>query len=229
VVIVNELPAVPQSFFGNRSEQAYAVQAHLATLGMNPGAVDGFWGPRSQAAYDSYMRSKQAIGQTSQRVLLSSMEAIAIFGTPGIEVESQLTSIKPAYHMVLDWAPDIAVRSIRVHRKLAELLSTALHRIRAAYTDGQLDGLGLRRFAGVYNHRKVTSGTVWSKHAFGIAIDLFPAGNSYSTEWESAHFSRSEYDALHLAFEDQGFINLGKVIHKDAMHFEITRRTAMAL
>jgi len=230
----DRLPVVAHTFFGDRSERAYAIQAHLATLGFDPGTIDGMWGARSQAAFDAYSRSvKQARSASSAPVshdpkLLSTMQAVNLFGLPGGGVQKRLVYVDLPYAMHLEWQPATVVRRIQVHELVANRMLRALEGIRDAYSATQIVTLGLDQFSGVYNHRKVTGGTTWSKHAFGIAIDLLASRNGYSTPWAKAAFARPEYDALHAAFEAQGFVNIGKVIGKDAMHFEITSDGAYA-
>ena len=63
-------------------------------------------------------------------------------------------------------------------------------------------------------------GSAWSKHSWGIAIDLDPARNTLKTTYSKSQFAKPEYKQLHEIFEKHGFLNYGKVKNYDAMHFE---------
>ena len=87
----------------------------------------------------------------------------------------------------------------------------------------KIQELGIDLFGGIYNCRPMRGGTKFSKHAWGIAIDLDPARNGLKTTFKKAQFSKPEYDKLHEIFEKHGFINLGKTRGYDAMHWEINQ------
>ena len=63
-------------------------------------------------------------------------------------------------------------------------------------------------------------GSDYSRHSWGIAIDLDPERNQLKTPYLKSNFSKQEYKKLHEIFEKHGFINLGKQKGYDAMHFE---------
>lgn len=226
------IPALPTKFFGNRDGDVYAIQARLSDLGFSPGRIDGLWGARTQAAFDAFKMQNNSRAakvsklEKSSRTLLTAREAISIFGEPGASMDAGLVAFTPPYEMRLEWDPSVKLRVIRAHPLIAKQLELALLGIKLSYSAEDLTRLGLRNFSGTYSHRKVTGGIIWSKHAFGIAIDLFAAENAYSTPYKESAFARKEYTAVHEAFALQGFINLGKVIGRDTMHFEITRNAA---
>ena len=92
------------------------------------------------------------------------------------------------------------------------------------YGLSELQKLGIDIFGGCVNVRHMRgSKTKWSRHAFGIAIDLDPARNGLKTNWANSQFSKPEYEPMHHIFEKYGFENYGKVLNKDAMHFELCR------
>jgi peptidoglycan hydrolase-like protein with peptidoglycan-binding domain len=45
-------------FYGNRGDDVSQLQSYLVSQGFNPGRIDGIWGPRTQAAYNSWAQSR---------------------------------------------------------------------------------------------------------------------------------------------------------------------------
>lgn len=106
---------------------------------------------------------------------------LRFYGTPGPDVERQLVNVIPPFQMYYDGKP---VRAIRFHRKAADALRAALNEIWEHYGRDQskIDALGISKYAGAYNPRKVRgSATKWSNHAYGAAIDLNAAENGFGT------------------------------------------------
>ncbi|EAQ34065.1 hypothetical protein NB311A_06688 [Nitrobacter sp. Nb-311A] len=104
-------------------------------------------------------------------------DLLAFYGTPGPDVERQLVNVVPPFQMYYDGKP---ISRIRFHRKAAGALKAALDEIWEYYGRDQrrIDALGISKYAGTYNPRKVRgSATKWSNHAYGAAIDLNAAEN----------------------------------------------------
>lgn len=104
---------------------------------------------------------------------------LAFYGTPGPDVERQLVPVVPPFQMYYDGKP---IKSIRFHRKAAPALAAALKEIWEHYGRDQrkIDALGISKYAGAYNPRKVRgSATKWSNHAYGAAIDLNAEENGF--------------------------------------------------
>ncbi|ABE63159.1 conserved hypothetical protein [Nitrobacter hamburgensis X14] len=106
-------------------------------------------------------------------------DLLAFYGTPGPDVERQLVNVVPPFQMYYDGKP---VARIRFHRKAAAALTAALNDIWEHYGSDQrkIDALGISKYAGAYNPRKVRgSATKWSNHAYGAAIDLNAEENGF--------------------------------------------------
>jgi hypothetical protein len=67
------------------------------------------------------------------------------------------------------------------------------------------------------------SKTRWSRHAFGIAIDLDPARNGLKVKKPLAQFSKPEYKAMIDIFYANDFISYGIEKDFDWMHFELAK------
>ena len=89
------------------------------------------------------------------------------------------------------------------------------------YGLAKIQELGIDLFGGCFNFRSMRGGSDYSRHSWGIAIDLDPERNQLKETSRTARFARPEYDKLHEIFEKYGFENMGKVKGYDWMHFQI--------
>lgn len=142
----------------------------------------------------------------------------SIFGKPGDE--SNLRSITPAYTLYYDSNP---VRTIRVHKLIAEPVEQALKEVLAHYGTSEIQRLGLDIYGGSYNYRSTTSGSSLSMHAWGIALDFAPQTNAYSTHAPQATLSHPDCLAWWQIWEAQGATSLGRERDIDWMHLQFAR------
>lgn len=219
-----------------------AAQLVLLFTGNEPGGIDGLWGHNSQNAFNNWL-SMQSSGTPIEvpRYKVDpppvikygfprQAECPTYYGTPGLPgtsydkaMQARLTKIKLPFTFRLDYDLSQPVTSIRVHQKCAESAEQAYDRIFQHYGKDKMVALGLDRFAGSYNPRKMRGGSNWSMHAFGCAIDTYAEPNGLMDRKPKALFSRPEYDAWFNIWQEFGWVPLGRAIDRDYMHVQAAR------
>lgn len=153
--------------------------------------------------------------------MLTDIQIIQKYGQPG-DV-SNFTVIQLPYPMRIAWDTKVTVNKMQCHKLAAEPFKAVFSDLLAHYGLAELQRLEIDLFGGCVNVRlQRGSKSKWSRHAWGIAIDLSPAKNGLKTKWPQSQFAKPEYAEMHRIFERHGFINYGKVRGFDAMHFELS-------
>lgn len=150
--------------------------------------------------------------------MLTTAQITAKYGQPG---SSNLIQMSLPYPMRIAWDINTKVNSIQVHKLVAPKLKAVFDELLAAYGLAKLQQLGIDLFGGCYNYRKQRGGSDWSRHAWGIAIDLDPARNQLKQTDKTAQFAKPEYKKMIEIFYKHGFKGLGPEKNYDWMHFEI--------
>ena len=152
--------------------------------------------------------------------MLTDAQIIAKYGQPGDP--DNLTVIQLPYPMKIAWDLAKTVNRIQCHAKIAGALLEVFHELLASYGLAELQRLGIDLFGGCVNVRlQRGSKTKWSRHSWGIAIDLDPVRNKLKESAKTARFARPEYKAMNDIFYKHGFVGLGREQNRDFMHFEI--------
>lgn len=154
--------------------------------------------------------------------MLTDQQIIAKYGQPGDP--HQLTVLTLPYPMRIAWDKKTSITKIQCHKLIANDLKAVFEDLLAHYGLPKLQELGIDLFGGCLNVRlQRGSKTKWSRHAWGIAIDLDPDRNGLKTDWAHAQFSKPEYKFMVDTFHNHGFIGYGPDRNYDAMHFEINK------
>jgi hypothetical protein len=201
---------------------------HGAWLSGNRIERDGWYGPDTRdAAYrlkgETYARPDESSTPPprpppSVRCWTpSDAQMIRHYGQPG----SGTTVATLPFRMRLDWDLSTTVTRTSVHLKARDSLMGALELIRDHYGLSEIRRLNIDRFGGVLNVRKKRGGSTWSAHAWGTAIDLWPAANQLSWKRDRAAFARPEYAGLIGAFRQAGWMHLGTCYDFDWMHWQL--------
>lgn len=153
--------------------------------------------------------------------MLTTAQIIKKYGEPD-EAGSYLATIDLPYPMRIAWDKKQSVRKMRCHKLVAENFKRVFSELLATYGLLELQRLEIDIFGGCFAYRKMRGGSDWSRHSWGIAIDLNPAKNGLKTKVINSQFAKPEYNKMMGIFERNGFINLGKIKGIDTMHFEIS-------
>lgn len=153
--------------------------------------------------------------------MLTTQQTIKKYGTPTITGADYLVTLELPYPMRLAWDLHTKVNKIRCHKLVKDKLKYVFDDLLSAYGYEQIVDLGIDLFGGCFAYRKMRGGSAWSKHSWGIAIDLDPVRNQLHETSKTARFARPEYTPMIDIFYNHGFISLGKEKNYDWMHFEI--------
>jgi hypothetical protein len=170
--------------------------------------VDGFWGPKSIAGCQSYLRSLMPAESNWPRPSQESLQGF--YGSPGDELKLVIVNVE-GLGLKYDGKP---VKSLRCHDKVADSLKRVLVALAKSHPDI------LAQYAGVYNNRTMRGGSLPSLHARGAAIDLAADTNMLKQSWPVSATMPLE---VMEAFAREGWVGLGWLIGRDAMHFQATQ------
>lgn len=152
--------------------------------------------------------------------MITTQNAIKKYGIPTQE-GNYLVAIKLPYPMRLSWDKNTTVKTIRCHKLVADNFISVFTDMLAHYGLPKIQELGIDLFGGCFNFRKMRGGSDYSRHSWGIAIDLDPERNQLKETSKTARFARQEYKPMIDIFYRNGFESLGVEENRDWMHFQI--------
>jgi hypothetical protein len=199
------------------------LQLGLIKNGYEPGPVDGYWGPQTDYAYDSFVRGTkvwrddEGIGATPTRWPAQvQSELFSFYGQVG---ENQGKATIP-YTLKIAWNKKQKVNRFSCHEKVVRPIERTFERVLDHYGPEKITELGLDLFGGCLNVRKMRGGTKWSTHAWGIAIDMDPAENRLRDGCPTARMCGPEYNKWFDLWEEEGAVSLGRARNYDWMHIQ---------
>jgi hypothetical protein len=151
---------------------------------------------------------------------MKTADIIKKYGKPN-QQGSYLTTIKLPYPMRLAWDKKTTVKTMRCHKLVADDFAAVFNDLLQHYGYEKIVELGIDLFGGCFNFRSMRGGSDYSRHSWGIAIDLDPERNTLKEKSKTARFARPEYKPMIDIFYKHGFISLGVEKNYDWMHFEI--------
>jgi len=153
--------------------------------------------------------------------MITTEQLFAKYGKPTETGVPYLIKMDLPYPMYLAWDKTTKVNSIRCHKLIADKLKQALTDILGVYGLDKINELGIDLYGGCFNFRKMRGGTEWSRHSWGVAIDLDPDRNQLKENHTTARFARPEYKDMIDCFYNNGFQGLGREKDYDWMHYQI--------
>ena len=151
--------------------------------------------------------------------MLNTKQIIQIYGLPN-QQGSYLTTIQLPYPMRLAWDKNAKVNTMRCHKLVAQNFTNVFNDLLNHYGLAKIQELGIDLFGGCFNFRAMRGGSDYSRHSWGIAIDLDPERNQLKETSKTARFARPEYKDMIDIFYKHGFLSLGREKNYDWMHFE---------
>lgn len=180
--------------------------------------VDGIAGKNTWAAIAKALGVNTTTTSTNLPTQAQVRKGTSIFGKAGDE--SNLVNIKPPYQLYYCGKP---VKTIRVHKAIAERVEAALKEILDYYGIEAIKQLGLDQYSGSYNYRKSTGSSSLSMHAWGIALDFAAEKNAYSMKKPQASLSIPACEMWWKIWEKHGAVSLGRELGYDWMHLQFCR------
>lgn len=177
------------------------------TVGAEP---DGFWGPQSIAACQSFLRGLMPKPNPWPKADQASLTAF--YGRPGDE--SKLVRIPAPVRMLYGGK---VVSTLYCHGKVAASLIRALM---DAADEAPKVVEAAADYYGVYNNRVMRGGSLPSLHARGAAIDLDADDNGNLVHWPTVADMPIE---VMMAFAREGWMAAGAFWSRDAMHMQATQ------
>lgn len=181
------------------------IKAIQIKVGTTP---DGFWGPKSIAAAQKYL--KGLLKFPNPWPSTDQFSLTKFYGKQGDE--TQLTQLNVSGLGVK--YEGRAIRSVLCHGRVADSLYRVLKELSVSHP--QI----LAKYAGVYNNRAMRGGSTPSLHARGAAIDLDPDTNGNHVSWPVK--ATMPFEVME-AFAREGWVAAGAFWGRDAMHFQATR------
>jgi D-alanyl-D-alanine carboxypeptidase len=153
--------------------------------------------------------------------MITTSQLIKKYGTPNETGAGYLVPIALPYPMRLAWDKKTKVNRMMVHKLVANKFLLVFNDLLAHYGYDKIVELGIDLFGGCFNYRKMRGGNDFSRHSWGVAIDLDPERNLLKENAKTARFARPEYKPMIDIFYKHGFVSLGVEKGYDFMHFEI--------
>ena len=214
------------------------IQAMAKYHGIDPGELDGRWGPMTEQAYEELYRLSKGLDKEDDRADEEVRGVVTHYDDACMAWPSQdekslneffgpkgenIVSVHPPYQHYLAWATDVRVATIKLNAKVTESVQQVWQQVVDAYGRKAIHDLGLDLFAGSNAMRKKKGGSTWSLHSWAIAIDYDSAHNRLRWGKDRARFAKPEYDEWWQIWEDEGWTSLGRQRNFDWMHIQAAR------
>jgi hypothetical protein len=223
-----------------------AAQIFCMLDGIEVGAIDGLMGPQTRHAFEVYAARKRGIegvenwrddsappkprreapgegpaGKENTWPHQSQRSMEKFYGPVG--ANQGTLELPQGYPMRIAWDLGKPVKRFSCHERICAPARRVLVRVLDHYGPARIAELGLDRFGGCLNVRRMRGGSAWSTHAWGAALDFDPERNQLKWNRKEARFARTDYDHWWSLWEAEGFVSLGRARDFDWMHVQAAR------
>lgn len=233
---LNKVKGLTASWSADR-KMIGTIQLYAVERGIDPGTIDGFWGPATQTAYDSLKhqllfgtveeiwRPEEVINPANPNnwPVQSPSVLNSFFGQASETGNPNLVLANLPYPMVIAWDPSKIVKKITCHKLVKDSMVRVLTNVHTHYGMGKIIELRLDYFGGCFNYRKMRGGNQLSMHSWGIAIDFDPDCNQLKWGRDRAVFARPDYNRFWEFWEAEGWVSLGRSRNFDWMHVQAAK------
>jgi hypothetical protein len=233
-------PRLPAGWEGWSERRQLVAYLQLAghDAGINAGKIDGLWGPQTAYAADSL----ETLGRTGAlpdnwrdhalrpranpnrwpKADQASLDAT--FGPHGLPEgrSPAIAYVECPWTLKIAWNRRQTTRRIGCNTKVAESLGKVLARVWDHYGEAEINALHLDLYGGCYNPRRMRGGSSLSTHSWAIAIDWDPDANQLKWGRDRARMAGPDYNDWWQAWEDEGWLSLGRDRNYDWMHVQAT-------
>ena len=203
-----------------------AIQVLFKELGLYDSPIDGLDGPATQAALESYqnlLRNKPYTAEDEQSQKSTKFPRYAdmndFYGPVGQNIERY----KVPFRMRLAWDLPTTIDKMSLNKRCGESAIGVYESVRDHYSVSGIVELRLDLFGGSLNVRKMRGGENYSVHSWGAAIDTDPLRNQFRWNNLQATLDGPDYDFWWKAWEEAGWVSLGRERNFDWMHIQACR------
>lgn len=207
----------------------------------DPGPLDGYFGPRTKHAATQLYRQLYDIDVVDYEDLTptdinpngfpkeTTADLNDYYGRLAGQCkkgEVELTRVESPWRMPLDWDMTKARTSFLVNARVAESLERIVNKVYDHYGLQEIERLGLHRFSGDYNPRKITGGSRCSTHAWGISVDFYGSRNELRRSTADSPPPTLAHPDLNFwweCWEEEGWYSLGRMEDRDWMHVQAAK------
>lgn len=219
----------------NERKLTFMLQLVCKARGIDCDPVDGYWGPVTQNAYESLVtltdtgslppnwRDDEPLDANPHlwpRDRGNQAEMRSFYGQPG---QPPIKQVRCPWKLRLAWNTAQVITTVGVHAKVANSVANVFARVHQHYGEAELKRLRLDLFGGCFANRKKRGGSTWSTHAWAVALDFDPARNQLKWGRERASLADPAYAFWWKAWEEDGWVSLGRSRNFDWMHVQAAR------
>lgn len=236
ITALNKITGLPKSWNPDKKITGL-IQLYCKGRDIDPGPIDGLWGPATQQAYEQ-LKLQLLFGNTDDpwrpegttitvnpnNWPLQTPAALTAFYGPAMpNGNPELVSMNLPYPMVIAWDPGKTVTKITCHRLVKDSISRVLTNVHTVYGIEKIRALRLHYFGGCFNYRLMRGGTQLSTHSWGIALDFDPENNQLQWGRDRALFAKPDYINWWECWEKEGWVSLGRQRNYDWMHVQAAK------